>query len=128
MAEATVVTVPATALPRFDVVSGITVEGNTITVNVQNPDRGAGYDTNDLRRWFKEDLLRWLVENGETVKGKTLRMNGAAALANGLFFGFAVAKLGAERVQQSTMTPGQWLTIAAHDDPDGHFDPKKNPK
>lgn len=116
MAEATAT--PVAALPRFQVISGITAEYNTITVNVQNPDRGAGYDTNDLRKWFKEDLLRWLVENGETVKGKTLRLSGAAALPNGIFFGFAVAKLGAERVQQSTMTPGQWLTIAAHDDPE----------
>ncbi len=116
MAEAT--TTPAGELPRFQVISGITMEYEIITVNVQNPDRGVGYDTNDLRKWFKEDFLHWLVENGETVKGKTLRLSGSAALANGIFFGFSVAKLGAERVQQSTMTPGQWLTIAAHDDPE----------
>lgn len=109
---------PQAELPRFKVLTGVEVSEGTITVKSVLPDRGAGYDLNQIRRWFKEDFHRWLVENGSAVKGKTVRFSGPNTVPGSLYAGIAVAKLGAERVQVSSQTSGEWIPVASHDDPE----------
>lgn len=109
---------PQAELPRFKVLVGVEVNGSTITVTSKLPDRGAGYNMDQLRRWFKEDFHCWLLENSGRVKGKAVRFSGPNTLPGSLYSGISVAKLGAERVQVSTPVPGEWLTVAAHDDPE----------
>lgn len=105
-----------TALPKFEVLKGVAVNGSIITVETQLPDRGLGYSMEDLRKWFKQNLHLWLLEHAEEVRGKTVRFSGPNTLPAALYGGIAVAKLGAERVQISTPNPNEWLTVAAHDD------------
>lgn len=104
------------ALPKFDVLKGVAVNGSIITVETQLPDRGLGYGMEDLRKWFKQGLYAWLLEHADEVRGKTVRFSGPNTLPAALYGGIAVAKLGAERVQISTPNPNEWLTVAAHDD------------
>ena len=104
------------ALPRFAVLTGVEVVGNTITINTALPDRGLGYNTDDLRKWFKEDLLRWALEHGGEVRGKVVRLNGPTTVPAAVFAGVLVNELYAERIEQSTIKPGEWLIIAAHND------------
>ena len=108
---------PAAELSRFDVLVGVDVTPETITIASKLPDQGAGYNTNDLRRWFKESLHEWLLANAAKVKGRTVRFSGPNTLPATLYAGIAVAKLGAASVQVSERGGG-WLTVAAHNDPE----------
>jgi hypothetical protein len=103
------------SMPRFSILADASVSGEVITLTFALPDRGAGYDTDALRRWFKEDLIEFFQIHD--VHGKTVRFSGPNILPGAYIAGAVVGMLGAARVETSTGT-GEWLPVAAHDDPE----------
>lgn len=96
----------------FTLVTGLPEKGTV------DPDTGKPYGTDDLRSWFREEILAWIRDNEKKIRGKKLRFFGGNLLVNGFVAGFATAKVGASAIQVSLpAAPGtpwqqvEWMTV-----------------
>lgn len=91
--------------------------GDVLTISTDLPERGAGVSTEEIARVFKSEVMDLIARYRDRLRGASVRLSGRNILANGAFAGFAFAKAGAHRIEQEQQG-GEWVTVAAHDDPD----------